>query len=184
MGERIIDDCVRQVAHLNAVSLRYFNPAGAHESALIGEAPTNPAVILVPVITEAAIGKRPELIVHGDDYDTRDGTCIRDYIHISDLVSAHLLALDGLKEHDRLIYNLGSGSGYSVREVIETVRQVTGHPIPTKDLPRRSGDSPRLVASSDKIKSELGWKPENSKLQEIIKSAWAWHKSHPKGYED
>ena len=106
------------------------------------------------------------------------------YIHIADLVSAHLLALDGLKERDRLIYNLGSGNGYSVREVIETARQVTGHPIPVKELPRRPGDSARLVASSEKIRRELGWRPEHDNLRDMIASAWDWHKSHPKGYEE
>ncbi|HKY54295.1 MAG TPA: UDP-glucose 4-epimerase GalE, partial [Anaerolineales bacterium] len=105
-------------------------------------------------------------------------------IHIADLVSAHLLALDGLGERDRLIYNLGSGNGYSVREVIETARQVTGHPIPVKELPRRPGDSARLVASSEKIKRELGWKPKHDNLHQIISSAWEWHRSHPRGYED
>jgi UDP-glucose 4-epimerase len=135
-------------------------------------------------VLRVALGQREEAQIFGTDYPTPDGTCIRDYIHIADLVSAHLLALDGLKGHDRLIYNLGSGNGYSVREVIETARQVTGHLIPFKELPRRPGDSARLVASSDKIKRELGWKPEHDNLREIIASAWNWHQSHPEGYTD
>jgi UDP-glucose 4-epimerase len=119
------------------------------------------------------LGQRSEAQIYGTDYPTPDGTCIRDYIHIADLVSAHLLALDGLEEGDRLVYNLGSGNGYSVREVIETARRVTGHLIPVQELPRRPGDSARLVASSEKIKRELGWIPQHDDLHEIIASAWA-----------
>ena len=111
------------------------------------------------------------------------GTCIRDYIHIADLVSAHLLALDALEKHDRLVFNLGNGSGYSVREVIETARAVTGHPIPAMEAPRRPGDPARLVASSEKIRRELGWTPQYPELTDIVTSAWEWHKSHPTGYE-
>ena len=129
------------------------------------------------------LGKRDEAQIYGTDYPTPDGTCIRDYIHIADLVSAHLLALEGLGERDHLIYNLGSGNGYSVREVIETARRVTGHPIPARELPPRPGDSARLVASSEKIKRELGWAPKHDDLYEIISSAWEWHRSHPEGYE-
>jgi UDP-glucose 4-epimerase len=125
-----------------------------------------------------------EINVNGRDYPTPDGTCIRDYIHIADLVSAHLLALEALASRDRLVYNIGSGSGYSVQEVIETARAVTGHPIPTVDFPRRDGDPARLVASSEKIRRELGWKPERDNLREIMESAWEWHRSHPNGYEE
>ncbi|MBM3125087.1 MAG: UDP-glucose 4-epimerase, partial [Chloroflexi bacterium] len=120
--------------------------------------------------------------IYGTDYPTPDGTCIRDYIHIADLVSAHLLALDALDQRDRLIYNVGSGNGYSVREVIETARRVTGHPIPSVETPRRPGDSPRLVASPRRIMSELGWKPSHPNLHDIISSAWEWHCAHPNGY--
>ena len=174
-------DWYRAIHGLHFAALRYFNACGALANR--GEA-HQPESHLIPLVLRVPLGQRQEAQIYGTDYPTPDGTCIRDYIHISDLVSAHLLALDGLGEHDRLIYNLGSGHGYSVREVIETARHVTGHPIPTKELPRRPGDSARLVASSEKIKRELGWKPEHDNLQEIISSAWDWHKSHPEGYKD
>ena len=121
--------------------------------------------------------------IYGTDYPTPDGTCIRDYIHISDLVSAHLLALDALEPGKKLVYNLGNGVGYSVREVIETAREVTGHPLPAEETPRRPGDPPRLVASSEKIREELGWQPAIPELRDIIASAWEWHRKHPNGYE-
>jgi UDP-glucose 4-epimerase len=166
---------------LHFAALRYFNAAGALPGR--GEA-HQPESHLIPLVLRVPLGEREAAQIYGTDYPTPDGTCIRDYIHIADLVSAHLLALDGLRERDRLVYNLGSGNGYSVRQVIETARQVTGHPIPANELPPRPGDSARLVASSEKIKQELGWKPEHENLKEIISSAWAWHQSHPKGYED
>jgi UDP-glucose 4-epimerase len=171
----------RQIHGLHFAALRYFNACGALPDR--GEA-HQPESHLIPLVLQVPMGKRESANIYGTDYPTPDGTCIRDYIHIADLVSAHLLALEGLREHDRLIYNLGSGNGYSVREVIETARQVTGHPIPAHELPRRPGDSARLVASSEKIKRELGWEPEHDNLQEILSSAWQWHQSHPKGYEE
>jgi UDP-glucose 4-epimerase len=174
-------DWYRQIHGLHFAALRYFNACGALPGR--GEA-HQPESHLIPLVLRVPLGQRDAAAIYGTDYPTPDGTCIRDYIHIVDLVSAHLLALDGLKERDRLIYNLGSGNGYSVREVIETARQLTGHPIPTRELPRRPGDSARLVASSEKIRRELGWKPEHDNLREMIASAWDWHKSHPKGYED
>lgn len=170
-----------QIHGLHFAALRYFNAAGALPDR--GEA-HQPESHLIPLVLRVPLGQRDEAQIYGTDYPTPDGTCLRDYIHIADLVSAHILALDGLSERERSIYNLGSGNGYSVREVIETARQVTGHPIPVKELPRRPGDSARLVASSEKIKRELGWKPEHENLKEIISSAWEWHQSHPKGYED
>ena len=173
-------DWYRQIHGLRFAALRYFNACGALNGR--GEA-HQPESHLIPLVLRVPLGQRDTAEIYGTDYPTPDGTCIRDYIHIADLVSAHLLALDGLKERDRLIYNLGSGNGYSVREVIETARQVTGHLIPVKELPRRPGDSARLVASSEKIHRELGWRPEHDNLHEIISSAWEWHKSHPKGYE-
>ena len=173
-------DWYRQIHGLRFAALRYFNACGALNGR--GEA-HQPESHLIPLVLRVPLGQRDTAEIYGTDYPTPDGTGIRDYIHIADLVSAHLLALDGLKERDRLIYNLGSGNGYSVREVIETARQVTGHPIPVKELPRRPGDSARLVASSEKIRRELGWRPEHDNLHEIISSAWEWHKSHPKGYE-
>ena len=173
-------DWYRQIHGLHYAALRYFNACGALPNR--GEA-HQPESHLIPLVLRVPLGERDSANIYGSDYPTPDGTCIRDYIHIADLVTAHLLALEGLGERDRLIYNLGSGSGYSVRQVIETARQVTGHPIPANELPRRPGDSARLVASSEKIKRELGWKPAHDSLQEIIGSAWQWHKSHPKGYE-
>ncbi|HUE99807.1 MAG TPA: UDP-glucose 4-epimerase GalE [Anaerolineales bacterium] len=180
MVEQVLD-WYRKIHGLHFAALRYFNASGALPGR--GEA-HQPESHLVPLVLRVPLGKRVEAQIYGTDYPTPDGTCIRDYIHIADLVSAHLLALDGLSERDRLVYNLGSGNGYSVREVIETARQVTGHPIPVSELPRRPGDSARLVASSEKIKRELGWKPEQDNLHEIISSAWEWHVSHPNGYAD
>jgi UDP-glucose 4-epimerase len=174
-------DWYRQIHGLHFAALRYFNACGALPGR--GEA-HQPESHLIPLVLRVPLGQREAAQIYGTDYPTPDGTCIRDYIHIADLVSAHLLALDGLAERDRLIYNLGSGNGYSVREVIETARQVTGHPIPVRELSRRPGDSARLVASSEKIKHELGWKPVHDNLHEIISSAWEWHQSHPNGYED
>ena len=171
----------RQIHGLRYAALRYFNASGALPNR--GEA-HQPESHLIPLVLRVPLGQKESANIYGSDYPTPDGTCIRDYIHIADLVSAHLLALEALGEHDRLVYNLGSGNGYSVREVIETARQVTGHPIPVHELPRRPGDSARLVASSEKIKRELGWKPEHDNLHEIIASAWQWHKSHPNGYEE
>jgi len=180
MVEQVLD-WYRKIHRLHFAALRYFNAAGALPWR--GEV-HQPESHLIPLVLRVPLGKREEAQIYGTDYPTPDGTCIRDYIHISDLVSAHLLALDGLSERDCLIYNLGSGNGYSVREVIETARQVTGHSIPVNELPRRPGDSARLVASSEKIKRELGWKPEHDNLHEIISSAWEWHRLHPHGYED
>ncbi|HLF72934.1 MAG TPA: UDP-glucose 4-epimerase GalE [Anaerolineales bacterium] len=171
----------RQIHGLHFAALRYFNACGATPER--GEA-HQPESHLIPLVLRVPLGQREAAQVYGSDYPTPDGTCIRDYIHISDLVSAHLLVLEGLRERDRLVYNLGSGNGYSVREVIETARLVTGHPIPVEELPRRPGDSARLVASSEKIRRELGWEPKHQDLREMIASAWEWHRSHPNGYED
>lgn len=169
----------RQIHGLHYASLRYFNACGALPGR--GEA-HQPESHLIPLVLRVPMGQSESVSIFGTDYPTPDGSCIRDYIHIADLVSAHLLALDELKERDQMIYNLGSGNGYSVREVIETARRVTGHRIPAIENPRRPGDSAILVASSEKIKRELGWKPQHDNLHEIITSAWAWHKWHPKGY--
>ncbi len=152
-------------------SLRYFNVAGAIEGR--GEA-HEPESHIIPLILDVALGRRQSIKVFGRDYPTPDGTCIRDYIHVQDLARAHLLALEALKERDKLIYNLGNGVGFSVREVIESARRVTGHPIPVEECPRRPGDPAVLIASSEKIGAELGWKPEYTSLDEIIESAWKW----------
>jgi len=153
-------------------SLRYFNVAGAIEGR--GEA-HEPESHIIPLILDVALGRRANIKVFGSDYPTPDGTCIRDYIHVQDLARAHLLALEGLKERDRLVYNLGNGVGFSVREVIEAARRVTGHAIPVEDCPRRPGDPAVLIASSEKIGEELGWKPEYTSLDDIVESAWKWH---------
>ena len=173
-------DWYRQIHGLHYAALRYFNASGALPGR--GEA-HQPESHLIPLVLSVALGQRESVSIFGTDYPTPDGTCIRDYVHIADLVSAHLLALDSLGEADKLTYNLGSGMGFSVREVIDTSRKVTGHPIPVVELPRRAGDSSRLVASSDKIRRELGWQPKHTDLQDIISSAWEWQKSHPKGYK-
>jgi UDP-glucose 4-epimerase len=180
MVEQVLDWYCK-IHGLHFAALRYFNAAGALPGR--GEA-HRPESHLIPLVLRVPLGQRAAAQIYGTDYPTPDGTCIRDYIHIADLVSAHLLALEALGERDCLIYNLGSGNGYSVREVIETARQVVGQPIPTEELPPRPGDSARLVASSEKIKRELGWKPQRDNLSEIISSAWEWHRSHPNGYED
>ena len=169
----------RRIHGIHYAAMRYFNAAGAIPGR--GEA-HHPESHLIPLVLRVPLGQSPSISIFGTDYPTPDGTNIRDYIHISDLVSAHLLALDALQEQDRLIFNLGNGNGYSVREVIETARQVTGHPIPTIEMDRRPGDAPRLVASSALIQRELGWKPRFPDLHEIIASAWDWHSSHPHGY--
>ena len=169
----------RQIRGIHFAALRYFNACGALPGR--GEA-HQPESHLIPLVLRVPLGQRENVEIFGTDYPTRDGTCVRDYIHIADLVSAHLLALDALRERDRLVYNIGNGSGYSVREVIETAREVTGRPIPAVESPRRPGDPARLVASSEKIRVELGWEPQHADLKDIITSAWEWHKSHPKGY--
>jgi UDP-glucose 4-epimerase len=165
---------------LRYAALRYFNAAGA--TAERGE-DHSPETHLIPLVLQVALGQRKQIQVYGNDYPTRDGTCVRDYIHVSDLAQAHILALRALDEGSRT-YNLGNGQGYTVREVIETARQVTGHPIPSVDGPRRPGDPPELVAASDRIRRDLGWQPRFPDLHDIVQSAWNWHRSHPQGYGD
>jgi UDP-glucose 4-epimerase len=162
---------------LRYASLRYFNVAGAPEGAggvTRGEA-HEPETHLIPLILDVALGRRKSIRIYGDDYPTSDGTCIRDYIHVSDLADAHLLALQALETRDRLIFNLGNGQGFSVREVIESARRVTGHPIPAEIHPRRPGDPAVLVASSERAIRELGWKPRYTQLDDIVRTAWLWH---------
>ncbi|MBO0440831.1 UDP-glucose 4-epimerase GalE [Candidatus Enterococcus ikei] len=166
------------------VALRYFNVAGAKSDASIGE-DHDPETHLIPIILQAALGQRDYLGIYGDDYDTPDGTCIRDYVYIEDLIAAHIAALDYLQKGNRSdIFNLGSNTGYSVKEMLEAAREVTGKEIPAKVLPRRAGDPSKLVASSEKAKTILGWQPQVTDIKQIIKTAWDWHISHPKGYED
>ncbi|HZE05207.1 MAG TPA: UDP-glucose 4-epimerase GalE [Solirubrobacteraceae bacterium] len=170
------------VAHgLGAVSLRYFNVAGASGDA--GE-DHEPETHLIPNILRAALGQSEYLEVFGTDYPTPDGTAIRDYIHIDDLSTAHLLALDGARPGEHRIFNLGNGTGFSVREVIETAREVTGRDIPVREAPRRPGDPPQLVAASDLIRSELGWKAEKAELRTMVADAWAFMQARPQGYSE
>ncbi len=169
--------------NLKFVSLRYFNACGAHKSGQIGEA-HNPESHLIPLILQVPNKQRAAISIYGDDYDTKDGTCIRDYIHVTDLAQAHILAVDYLsKGNESDIFNLGNGIGFTVKEVIDAARKVTGDPIKTEIVPRRAGDPAVLIASSEKAKSFLGWKPEHADLEEIIASAWNWHRSHPNGYK-
>lgn len=164
------------------VSLRYFNAAGAHISGKIGE-DHSPESHLIPIILQAALGKRECIQIFGDDYNTPDGSCVRDYIHVTDLAQAHILALGKLRKGgDSSIYNLGNGKGFSVKEVIGLARKVTGVNIKEVMGPRRAGDPAVLVASSEKIKKELNWTPKYNDLATIIETAWKWHKNHPDGY--
>lgn len=167
---------------LRYVSLRYFNACGADKSGKIGEA-HNPESHLIPLILQVPNGKRESISIYGTDYDTPDGTCIRDYIHVTDLAQAHILAVKYLKNgNESNIFNLGNGVGYSVKEVIDKARKVTGHPIPAIETPKRAGDPARLVASSEKARKILGWNPVHDSLEEIISDAWNWHKNHPDGF--
>ena len=169
---------------LRYVALRYFNACGAHPSGKIGEA-HDPETHLIPIILQVPNGQRDKLTIFGDDYPTPDGTCIRDYIHVTDLAQAHILALDYLLNGgENNVFNLGNGKGFSNKEVVDVARAVTGHPIPAVLGPRRAGDPAQLVASSEKAKSVLGWKPKYDDLNTIISTAWAWHKSHPHGYSE
>ena len=167
---------------LRYVALRYFNACGAHPSGAIGEA-HSPETHLIPIILQVPNGQRDKVSIFGDDYPTPDGTCIRDYIHVTDLAQAHILALDYLLSGgENNVFNLGNGVGFSVKQVIDVARSVTGHPIPAVSTPRRAGDPAQLIASSRKAIDVLGWKPEYNDLHTIVATAWAWHKSHPHGY--
>lgn len=167
---------------LKYVSLRYFNVAGARESAEIGE-DHRPETHLVPIILQAALNQRSHITIFGDDYDTKDGTCVRDYVHIEDLIQAHLLALSYLQDGgESNIFNLGSSQGFSVKEMIDTARSVTGKDIPDKISERRPGDPETLIASSEKAKQTLGWQPQHTSIEKIIQDAWKWHQINPSGY--
>jgi UDP-glucose 4-epimerase len=170
----------QQIHGLRYAALRYFNACGAVPGR--GEA-HRPESHLIPRVLQVALEKAEAATIFGTDYPTPDGTCIRDYVHLADLVSAHLLALKALETHDRLVYNVGSGRGFSVREVIESARRVSGRPIPVIESPRRPGDPPRLVASSDRIRRDLGWQPQHAGLDDMVASAWEWHRTHPEGYD-
>jgi UDP-glucose 4-epimerase len=180
--ERILAD-YSQAYHWGFAALRYFNASGARADGSIGEDHT-PETHLIPLVIQAAMGQRPHIEIFGSDYPTPDGTCVRDYIHVDDLADAHLLALEKLEPGQQMHYNLGIGRGYSVREVIAAVESVTGKKVPIKEGPRRAGDPPVLVASSDKIQKELCWKPRYTDINSIVETAWNWHQAHPKGYKD
>ncbi|MGJ8651675.1 MAG: UDP-glucose 4-epimerase GalE [Opitutaceae bacterium] len=178
--ERYLYWMARVYPFFNYACLRYFNAAGASEER--GEDHT-PELHLIPLVLQVALGKRDKIYMFGDDYDTPDGTCVRDYIHVVDLAQAHILAL-GAIEIENKVYNLGNGQGYSVKEVIETAREVTGHAIPAEVKPRRAGDPATLIAASEKIVNELGWQPKYPDLKSIVSAAWNWHVANPEGYND
>jgi UDP-glucose 4-epimerase len=186
MPERIPiaeDDRIAPTSHgLRFACLRYFNAAGARDPDQ-GE-DHRPESHLIPLVLQVALGQRDSVMMFGTDYDTPDGTCVRDYIHVADLARAHLLALAALEQRPALHFNLGNGTGYSVRQVIAAARDVTGHAIPAVAAPRRPGDPAALVASAARIRTELGWQPQVPKLHDIIASAWEWHRRHPHGYAD
>jgi UDP-glucose 4-epimerase len=171
----------QRVHGFHYASLRYFNAAGASEAR--GEDHT-PETHLIPLALEAAAGRRPQLGVFGTDYRTPDGTCIRDYIHVRDLADAHIRALERIEDLPEPIFNLGNGEGYSVREVVAAVERVTGLTVPTADLARRPGDPARLVASAERARELLGWRPRHAEIDKIVADAWAWMQQHPDGYED
>lgn len=165
------------------IALRYFNVAGANENGLIGEA-HNPETHLVPLILQVPLGKREKIMIYGDDYQTKDGTCVRDYIHVIDLIDAHILAMNKLREgYDSDVFNLGNGSGFTVKEMIEAAKKVTGYEIPVEIAARRSGDPAVLVASSKKARKVLGWSPKFTDVEEVIRSAWNFHSTHKNGFE-
>jgi UDP-arabinose 4-epimerase len=180
-SKRMIEEMLgdfNKAHRIRSISLRYFNAAGADPGGEIGE-DHNPETHLIPLVLEAALGRNPDITVFGSDYDTSDGTCVRDYIHVTDLADAHVLALRALETNDRsTFFNLGNGKGFSVNEVIKTCSEVTGREIPTKAGPRRPGDPPILVANADKARKELGWSPHYPDLAFIVETAWKWALKH------
>jgi len=168
-------DWTSRVTDLNYVALRYFNVAGAHHTSKIGEA-HNPETHLIPIVLQVGLGKRDKIFIFGDDYNTKDGTCVRDYIHVEDLADAHVLSLKYLKEEKKSnVFNLGNGEGFSVKEIIDSSRKVTEKEIPSEMADRRPGDPDNLIASSERIKAVLGWEPKYANVEDIIDSAWQWH---------
>ncbi len=181
--ERILKDYGAADQEFSYVALRYFNVAGAAADGSLGE-DHEPETHLIPVVLEAALGKREKITVFGTDYPTPDGTCIRDYVHVEDLCNAHIVAMNALKPADARFYNLGIGKGYSVKEIIDSAGRVTGVDIPVEYGTRRAGDPATLFANADKIQSELGWSAKYAGIDDIVATAWRWHKSHPNGYGD
>lgn len=179
--EKLMDWTAR-TGRLQYAALRYFNACGAHPTGVIGEA-HDPESHLIPLVLQTAAGVREKISVFGDDYPTRDGTCVRDYIHVSDLAAAHILALDYLAQGGKSdVFNLGNGVGFTVREVIDAARRITAQPIPAEQLPRRPGDPAQLVASAEKAQRILGWQPRYDDLDTILTTAWNWHRRHPRGF--
>ena len=168
---------------LGSVALRYFNASGAAGDGTIGE-DHDPETHLIPLVLQVALGQRPHISVFGTDYPTPDGSCVRDYIHVEDLAEAHLLAIEGARPGSAEAYNVGTGRGTSVFEVIESARRATGHPIPTQIAPRRAGDPPSLFANSDNVRRRFGWSPRHTAIDTIVASAWNWHRTHPRGFGD
>lgn len=180
--EWALNDCAAAWG-LGSVSLRYFNASGASADGTIGE-DHDPETHLIPIVLQAALGQREHVAIFGRDYATPDGTCVRDYVHVDDLATAHRLALESIREGRAERYNVGTGRGHSVLEVIEAARRVTGRSVPAKDAPRRPGDPPSLYASADKLRTALGWSPKYTNIDAIVASAWNWHAAHPHGYGD
>ena len=183
MTERALIDFASANPHFAFAALRYFNVAGSDPDAVIGE-DHSPETHIIPVVLNCALGKVAKMSVFGTDYDTPDGTCIRDYIHVNDLVDAHIVVMNALKAGDQRFYNLGTGTGTTVMQVIEAGRQVTGHAIPAEMGPRRPGDPPMLYADPSKIKTELGWQAKCNDIQQMVADAWGWFKNNPNGYGD
>jgi UDP-glucose 4-epimerase len=175
--------CQSHAGKLHFAALRYFNACGAAGNGRLGE-DHRPESHLIPLVIQAAMGKRQSIKIYGTDYPTPDGTCIRDYIHVEDLCRAHLLALNRLDEQAEQVYNLGNGQGYSVRQVIETVKRVSGRDFKVVEAPRRPGDPPILTSDATKARTELGWRTEKPRLEDMVASAWKWHAEHPDGYSD
>ncbi len=182
MVERVLRDEAAADPDFAFAALRYFNVAGCATDGSLGE-DHDPETHLIPVLLNVALGKRPNATIFGDDYDTPDGTCVRDYIHVEDLVDAHVVVAEALRPGDARFYNLGIGRGMSVKQVVEAARRVTGHAIPVEVGPRRPGDPPILYANADRIRDELGWQAKITDLDAIVDSAWRWFRTHPNGYE-
>ncbi len=183
MTERALTDYANASEGFGFAALRYFNVAGSDPNGIIGE-DHNPESHIIPVVLNCALGKVPKMKIFGDDYDTPDGTCIRDYIHVNDLVDAHVVVMNALNDGDQRFYNLGTGTGSTVMQIIEAGREVTGHAIPAEMGPRRPGDPPMLYADPSKIKNELGWQAKCTDIKQMVADAWTWFKNNPDGYRD